>query len=155
MYFINLNIVCLSETYLHSTTPADNDKLQISGYTLIRCDYPSNTKRGGFCIYYRSSLPLRVINISYLHRYLSFDLQIGDKICNFVALYRSPSQSQDYFETFADNFDMRLEILARKNSFLITTIADFNAKSTNWYNKGETIFEGNIINNIHSLDYIS
>ena len=33
-------------------------------------------------------------------------MQIGDKICNFVALYRSRSQSQDDFETFADNFEM-------------------------------------------------
>ena len=84
-------IICLSETYLDSTTPTDDDKLQIPGYTLIRSDHPSNTERGGVCMYYKSSLPLRVINIGYLHELLSFELQIGDKICNFVALYRSPS----------------------------------------------------------------
>ena len=38
-------------------------KLQIPGYTLIRSDPPSNTKHGEVCIYYRSSLPLKVINI--------------------------------------------------------------------------------------------
>ena len=98
-------------------TPTDDDKLQIPGYNLIRFDHPSNTKRGGVCVYYRNSLPLRVINIGYLHECLSFEMQTGDKICNFVSLYRSPSQSQDYFETFADNFEMTLEILAQKFFF--------------------------------------
>ena len=54
------DIICLSETYLYSTTPNDDDKLQIPGYTLIRSDHPSNTKRGGVCIYYKSSLPLKL-----------------------------------------------------------------------------------------------
>ena len=144
------DIICLSETYLDSTTPNDDDKLQILGYTFIRSDHPSNAKRGGVCICYKSSLPLRVINIGYLHECLSFVLQIGDKICNFVALYRSPSQSQDDCETFADNFAMTLELLAQKNPFLLTAIGDFNAKSSNWYNKDKTSFEGNTIENLTS-----
>ena len=48
---------------------------------------------------------------------LQFGLQIGDKICIFVALYRSQIQSQDDFETFADTFEMTLEILAQKIFF--------------------------------------
>ena len=32
------DIICSSETYLNSTTPSDDDKLQIPGYTFIRCD---------------------------------------------------------------------------------------------------------------------
>ena len=30
----------------------------------------------------------------------------GDETYNFVVLYRSPSQSQDEFETFSDNFEI-------------------------------------------------
>ena len=100
--------------------PNDDDKLQIPGYTLIRSDLPSNTNRGGICIYHKSYLPLRVINIYYLHECLSFEL---------LALYRSPSQSQDDFETFSDNFEITLELLAQKTPFLITAIGDFHAKS--------------------------
>ena len=111
------DIICLSETYLDFTIPKDDNKLPISGYTLIRSDHLSNTKPGGVCIYYKSSLALRVINIGYLHECLSFELQNGDKICNFVALYRSPSQSQDNFETFVDNFEMTFELLAQKVLF--------------------------------------
>ena len=99
------DIICLSQTYLDSTTPNVGGKLQIPGYILIRPDHPSNTKRGKGYVYYKSSLPLRVKNIGHLHECLGFELQISDKICNFVALYRSPRQSQDDFETFGDNFD--------------------------------------------------
>ena len=54
------DIISLSETFLDSTISNNDDKLQIPGYTLIRSDHPSNTKRGGVCIYYKSSLPLKL-----------------------------------------------------------------------------------------------
>ena len=50
------DIVCLSETYLDSTTSTDDDKLQIPEYTLIHCDHPSNPKRGRVCV--QSSLSI-------------------------------------------------------------------------------------------------
>ena len=120
-YTRKFDIICLSGTYLDSIIPKDHDKLQIRMYAFIRSDHPSNTKRDGVCIYDQSSLSLRVINIGYLHECLSFELQIGDKICNFVTLYRSSSQSQDDFETFPDNIEMTLELLAQKTSFLVNS----------------------------------
>ena len=47
------DIICLSETYLDSTVPLDDDNLVISRYNLIRSDHPSNTKRGAVCLYYK------------------------------------------------------------------------------------------------------
>ena len=78
------DIICLSETYLDSTVPLDDVNLVISGYNLIRSDHPSNTKRGGVCLYYKNYLPLRVLNISYLKECLNFELKIGDKFCYFI-----------------------------------------------------------------------
>ena len=144
------DIICLSETYLDSTVPLDDDNLVISGYNLIRSDHPSNTKRGGVCLYCKNYLPLRVLNISYLKECLNFELKISDKSCTFIALYRSPSQSQDDFETFSDNFEMTLETLAQKGSFLTTIIGDFNAKSCNWNSHDKTSFEGSTIESITS-----
>ena len=43
-----------------SSTLSYNSNLKISGYTLVRSDDPSNKKRGGVCIYYKSLLPLRI-----------------------------------------------------------------------------------------------
>ena len=54
------------------------------------------------------------------------------------------------FWTFADNFEITLELLAQINPFLLTVIGDFNAKSSNWYNKDKTSYEGNAIENVTS-----
>ena len=144
------DIICLSETYLDSTVPLDDVNLVISGYNLIRSDHPSNTKRGGVCLYYKNYLPLRVLNISYLKECLNFELEIDDQSCNFIALYRSPSQSQDDFETFYDNFEMTSETLAQKRSFLTSIIGDFITKSCNWYSYDKTSLGGSAIQNITS-----
>ena len=142
------DIICLSETYLDSSTTSDDDNLAISGYNLIRSDHPSNNKRGGVCIYYKNFLPLRVLGIQYLQECINFELNIGGKICNFISLYRSPSQTQDEFEKFIDNLELNLETLCQNNPFLIVLIGDLNAKSKNWYSHDKTSHEGNEIENV-------
>ena len=52
------DIICLSETYLDSNILPDDSNLEIPVYNLVRSDHPSNKKRGGVCIYYKSYLPL-------------------------------------------------------------------------------------------------
>ena len=63
---------------------------------------------------------------------ICFELKIGDKTCNFLSLYRSPSQSQDDFETFRENLELNLENLMQRNPFLVVAVGDFNAKSSNY-----------------------
>ena len=60
------DVICLSETYLNPETPSDDENLEIAGYNLVREDNSTNSKRGGVCVYYKSSLPFRVINVKYL-----------------------------------------------------------------------------------------
>ena len=96
----NFDIICLSETYLNSEISTDDKNLEIPGYYLLRADHPSNNKRGGVCIFYRTNLPLRILNISYLSEYITFEINIGNKVCCFIHLYRSPSQTQEEFQTF-------------------------------------------------------
>ena len=43
------DFICLSETYLDSSTP--DGLLEIDGYILVRADHTNNIKRGGVCIY--------------------------------------------------------------------------------------------------------
>ena len=115
------DIICLSETYLDSSVAPDDDNLEISGYSLVRSDHPSNK------IFYKIFLPLRVFDIQYLHECINFELKIGDKLCNFVALYRSPNQTQDEFEKFSDNLELNLGTWSQKNPFLVVAIGNFNA----------------------------
>ena len=146
----NFDILCLSETYLDSTISTNDSNLIIPGYDLYRADHPSNVKRGGICIYYKNLLPLKVTNIQYLQECSNFEMKIGDKLCNFVALYRSPSQSQDEFEKFAKNFELNLDTVSANNPFLTIVLADFNTKSNLWHKNDKTTNEGSKIDGIAS-----
>ena len=118
------DIICLVKTYLDSKTPLDNDtwkSLVTRLFDLIAHLIPS------------AGVSVSTTKTVYLYN-----------ICNFVVLLRSPIQSQDGFETFSDNFEIILEILAQKNPFLMTNIGDFNAKPKNWYSQEKRNFEGNL-----------
>ena len=140
------DIICLSETYLDSSVAPDDDNLDISGYSLVRSNHPSKNKRSGVCVYYKNFLPLRVLDIQYLHECINFELKIGDKLCNFVALYRSPSQTQDEFEKFSDNLELNMGTLSQKLClFLVVAIGDIS-----WYINDSTTSQGNVLENITS-----
>ena len=53
----NFDIVCLYETFLESSIANGGKRINIAGYSLIRADHPSNTKKRGV---------LFIIKISYL-----------------------------------------------------------------------------------------
>ena len=142
------DIICLSETYLNSEIPSDDENLEIAGYNLVRENHPSNSKRGGVCVYYKSSLPFRVTNVKYLQESISFELRTGGKCCRFSCLYRSPSQTQDEFETFLKNVELTLDKIHENNPFMTIVLGDFNAKSNNWCKSDITSLEGSKIDTI-------
>ena len=142
------DVICLSETYLDSTVASNDENLEITGYNQVRSNHPANTKRGEVCLYYKTCLPLRVLEIQYVNECINFELKIGDKLRTLVALYRSPSQSQDKFETFIYNFELNLETLSRKNPFLLVAISDFNVKSKFWCCIDNTTSQGKTLENV-------
>ena len=95
----------MSETYLDSSITSDHVCLDLEGYQLVRADHPNNVKRGGICIYYRESLPVRVINLPYLQEALRLELNDQNKKIIISSLYRSPSQNGEEFESFLTNFE--------------------------------------------------
>lgn len=102
----------------------------------MRFDHPTNTKRGGAYIYCCNYLALNVLGVQFLDDSINSETKIGPKMYNFLCLYRSPSQSSDISETFANNFEqeccfeLTLDTLIHKNPFLITILGDFNAQAT-------------------------
>ena len=44
-------------------------------------------KSGDACIYFRNYLPLKILKIDNLQENITFELQIGYKICKCVSLY--------------------------------------------------------------------
>ena len=53
-------------------------------------------------------------------------MKIIGKLCNFVALYCSPSQSQDEFETFVKDIELKFDAILTNNLFLTAILGDFN-----------------------------
>ena len=80
------DIVCISETYLNSGFPFDDDNLDIPGYIMVRSDHPANSKRGGVCTHYKNYLPLKVLDIRFLQESTAFHLRVGDRLCSFICI---------------------------------------------------------------------
>ena len=132
----------MSETYLNSESLSNDENLNIPGYNLIRGGHLSNTKPGEVFIYFKESLPLRLYNVSYLNECICFEIMISNKLCNFIPLYRSPSQSSDDFENFFYNLDLTLQALTQKNPFLTVIIGNFNANLINISVRTNSTFKG-------------
>ena len=60
------DFVCLSEPYLNSTISSVDKNLCLDDYKLTRADHPRNIKQGGVCIYYKETLPVKLIQLNYL-----------------------------------------------------------------------------------------
>ena len=137
-------LICLSETYLNASITMDEKSLIIDGYKLIRADHPSNTRRGGVCIYHKETMSVKVLNFSQLSECLVFEISIQNKKGYFVTLYRSPGQSYDDFEIFLKEFEKLLTNIIKKSDFVIIH-GDFNAKSTTWWSGDTNNVEDNNI----------
>ena len=136
------DVLCLSETYLNLPDLSDDDNLNLPGYNVVRGDHLSNTKNGGVCIYFKNSLPLKVLDIQLLQ------IKIANKTYNFISLYRSPSQSRDGFESLTDNIELNLASIPFRNPYLIVVFNGFNAQTKGWYSLDKTTYGGTRIDSI-------
>ena len=121
------DFICLSETYLDSSIP--DNLIEIEGYSLVRADHPDNIKRGGVCIYYKESLPVRIKRLPYFKEALLLEMIHNNKKSLVSVIYRSPSQSYCEFETFLTNFDYLLTEINNSKPSLAVITGDFNARS--------------------------
>ena len=116
---------------MDSSTP--DNLIEIEGYKLIRADDPNNIKRGGVCVYYKESFPVRVISIPYFNEALLLQMSYNNKKVMVPVIHRSPSQANDEFDTFLSNFQMLLnDINYRKPSLSVVT-GDFNSRCSSWW----------------------
>ena len=76
------NLSILSETFLNFEILSNDSNLEIPGH---------NSVRAGACVFYKNSLSLTIINISYLQKRINFETKIDNNTYNFICLYRSSS----------------------------------------------------------------
>ena len=127
------DFICLSETYLHSSTP--DSLLEIDGYVLVHANHPNNIKRGGVCIYYKESLLLRVISSPYFKEALLLEMTYNNKKVIVSVIYRSPSQNNSEFDLFLSNFEKFLSDINKRKPFLSVITGNVNARSSSWWSK--------------------
>ena len=121
--------------------------MEIPSYNIIRKDPPSNTKHGEVCNYYKNTLPYKLIIIEYLQEYIIFDIKIGRKCCKFICFSRSPSQTNDKFESFLKTFELTLDKIHEDKQYVL---GDFKAKSNNWCENDITSHEGSMTDAVMS-----
>ena len=142
-----MDIICLYKTYIVSSTQLDDKNLEIPGYNFVRSDHQSNHKQEEGFLYYKTLLPLRVIDICLLQECICFEIMIGEKRCTQVT-----SQNKGVFDSFSNNFDFELTLdkFAHNNPFLLIVIGDLNAKSERFYLLDKITYEGNKVETITS-----
>ena len=99
-------------------------------------------KRGGVCIYYKESLPVRVISLPYLKEALLLEMTYNNKKVIVSVIYRSPSQNNSEFDLFLSNFEKLLIDINKRKPFLSVITRDFNARSSSWWPKDINTTEG-------------
>ena len=57
---------CRTPLITASFYPNQWRELQIPGYSSVRADHPSNTKRGGVLLYYKIFLSIKLVDVNYL-----------------------------------------------------------------------------------------
>ena len=107
------DFICLSETYLDSSIP--DDMIEIEGYNLVRGDHRNNIRRDGVCIYYKESLPVRIISLPFLNEALLLEMSYNNKKITVSVIYRSPSQNNDEFQLFLTYLERLLAIPTNGN----------------------------------------
>ena len=141
----NYDLICISETFLNSYDLSTDQSLKLKGYELIRADHPSNTKRGGVCIYYKDHLPLKIRNdVSTLNECIVVEIKNQKQKCFVSCLYRSPSQSPDELKIFCDDLEETLFKLNAESPLCSVVLGDFNARCKKWFS--------NDINNIPGVE---
>ena len=134
------DFICLSETYLDSSTP--NNLIDIEGYNLVHADHPHDTKRGGVCIYYKVSLPVKIINLPYFKEALLLEMSYNKNKVIVSVVYCSPSQTNDEFGLFLSNLEKRFSDISKLKPFLSVVTGDFNARSSSWWSDDINTTEG-------------
>ena len=116
--------------------------IAIEGYKLIRTDHPVNIKRGGVCIYYKETLPVRVISTPYFKEALLLEMNHNNEKVMVFVVYRSPSQTNDEFDAFLSNLQLLFNNISYRKPSLSVVTGDFNSRCSSWWSNDINTTEG-------------
>ena len=100
--FVSQELILTPKLYLITRN------LDIPGYNIIRKIMHVAVNMGEFAFILKT-LPFKLISTKYLQEWITFEIKIERKCCNFICLYRSPSETNDEFEFFLKKFELTLD----------------------------------------------
>ena len=127
------DLICLSETWLDSTTSVNSSDLSLKGYNLHRVDDPDNVKKGGVCVYYKETLAVHFLQTKLDQCIVSEVTFKNKKKGHVISLYRSLSQTPDQFDNFLQLFEELLQDYFKLRSSFVLITGNFNCRNSNWY----------------------
>ena len=137
----NYDLIGIAETHLDDSV--DQERLILKGYEFINCDHPLNSKRGGVGLYVKDSLPKKERpDIATLPESIVCELNLDRKKYFFVVVYRSPSQDQQEFDNFMNNFELMLSKMSAEEPYAVIITGDFNCRSPQWWEQDNENEEG-------------
>ena len=129
----NFHLIAITETALKDSIP--DDKIDIPGYSPIRCDLPNNDSHGGVLIYHKLDLSVKKRpDLSDLDNTIVLELSISRKKLIFVLSYRKRSQSPSDFIDYSTKFDELLSKINAEVPYCTVVTGDFNSHNNAWFN---------------------
>ena len=134
----------------------DDPRLAIDGYRILRCDHPSDSRRGGVCIFYRDHLSLfRRPDLTSLDECLVCELKSGANLLFLCLCYRSPSQDADQFDIFQQKWEETIININNCSPTVSIFLGDFNARNSDWWTGDITNSQGKEIGDLASQHGLS
>jgi len=130
----NFDIVGLCETYLTEKTL--DDELEIDGFSSIpkradcKLSTPHSRPRGGVCLYFKESLPVkRRSDLELIDETICVEISLNRTKVLFLLSYRSPSQTPNEFQSYMHKLQTTFLKASSENPSIIVLAGDFNARS--------------------------
>ena len=128
----NFDIFGICESYLSSETKPEDLVVKSFSATPFRADYkgPSSRPRGGVCLYYEESIPIKHRpDLELLDETIVAEIKLNRKSIIYILSYRSPSQTASEFADYLRDLNKLYTKAKSENPYMIILNGDFNARS--------------------------
>ena len=120
------DIIALSETVINNSVPDEDIFIEGFSKEIFRSDHPSGDKKGGLCIYFKETLPIkRRKDLESMQETVVTEITLRGK--KIVAIYRSPNQSSE------ENLPNVIDNINDLRPHCVILTGDFNCRSNQWW----------------------
>ena len=132
----NHDIIAITESGITNRVP--DSRIDIPGYTPIRCDLVDDS-HGGVVVYHKNDLAaVNRHDLAFPTNTVVLQLTIDRKKIFFIASYRKCGQTPEQYTTYKLALEQTLEKTSTENPHERILTGDFNAHNSEWHAEGTT-----------------